>query len=1195
MRSDSQAIVMNLKSIRLAGFKSFADITTIPLPGNLTAIVGPNGCGKSNIVDAVRWVIGESSAKQLRGEQLSDVIFSGSSQRKPQGQASIELLFDNSQGKFGGEYARYSEIAIRREITREGQSQFYLNGTRCRRRDITDLFLGTGLGPHSYAIIEQGVISKLIEGKPEDMRTYLEEAAGTSKYRERRRETENRLQNTRENLERLMDLRLEIEKQLEHLKRQASDAQRYKALKQDERLTKAQLHALHAQALNRQLTEQQNLLEECTTQIEAKKAEHSRIELDIERHRVLQSQTNETFHQVQATYYQLGADIGRQEQQIQYIHTQKQQLTDDLAKITEAQQESEQQLTEDHVRIEALINALESLEPECEQAKQAAEQALQALQAIEKERHNYLAEWERFHLKANQAHRQADAEKTRVHHAEQKIADLAEHIQQLEEQRLALSPHELTAEIQTLSTQSTELKQQLDDVQKILEDLNKRILQQQQTNRDLQQIQEQSRKTLNQQENQKTSLETLQKAALGKYHDSADEWLTVQGWEERPRLLEGLTVEKGWETAVETVLSPYLEAICTQDMNDFQMAVEKFSEGKLVVFYGVSEDIGHKIEDGNQSLCHASEGWHPEKIKLQPLLSKIQCSYPIAHLLANVYTASDASHALASLPKLQSHESIITPEGLWMSPSWLRISKIQDETTGVLLRKKALEDIEAVISASQQTLQEKEQACEQGRIALAALEQKRDANQQQFRELSMQYNEAHARFSAQQARLAQLQRQEATLAQDLIKFVQQKTMAESDLQTARLNSEKALQEQQPLEAQKTALNDKKQTLEANYQSTRAQFQSCKQTADEYQVRLSTTQGEVHYLRQNIQRAEKQLTQLQERHASILKRQTDIEQPLPEWQAALQQLLENRVSVEKELTLHKQSLSQLEDERHHHEKQRNQVEKELQSIRQQQEDMRIAQTSLQTYLENHLAQIQEAGYEMNHLEMPAEATVEERQQQLQRLENRIQRLGPINLAAIEEYEKMAERKQYLDNQDNDLKEAIATLEESIHKIDKESRARLRETFEKANAYFKELFTSMFGGGHAELEWVGDEVLNAGVAIRAQPPGKRNALLHLLSGGEKALTAIALVFALFQLNPAPFCILDEVDAPLDEANIGRFCRLVKTMANTVQFLFISHNKATMEMAQQMIGVTMQEPGVSRLVSVDMEEAIAMAAAS
>ncbi len=1176
---------MNLKSIKLSGFKSFVDPTTIPLPGRLTAIVGPNGCGKSNIVDAIRWVIGESSAKQLRGEHLSDVIFNGAANRKPVGQAAVELTFDNTQGRLGAEYAQYNEISIRRELSRDGQSQFYLNGTCCRRRDITDLFLGTGLGPHSYAIIEQGVISKLVEGKPEDIRVYLEEAAGTSKYRERRRETENRLRHTRENLDRLTDVRVEMEKQLEHLKRQANAAERYKVLKQEQRLVKAQCHALQCKTLDQQLAEHQHSIERHTTQLEANTADHRRIELAMEQQREQQVQANEAFNNVQARYYQVGASVARQEQQIAHIRTQAQQLAGDLAQMEAAWQDAEQQLADDQAQVTSLTASVELLEPQTQQATQVAQQLATEWQAAEHTRSASQTEWERFQTLMSQAERQVDVEQTRIHHLTQKIHSISERVAHLEQQRTTLSTTELPQQIDALSQQSAQFKHQLDTLQNVLTELNQQIQRQKQTNQHTQSECDRQRQSLHQLQNQKASLEALQQAALGKHNQGAVQWLEQQGWKNRPRLLEGVIVEKGWETAVETVLAPYLEAICTDDVADFSRVSEQFSQGKLAMF------------------CASQSALPPPSSPLASRLSQqgvakisavITTQLPLEDLLHGIYVVEDAAQALPLLSLLAAHESLITRNGLWFGRSWLRVSKLQDETSGVIQRKQALQEMEAAISAQQHQVQLQTDALQQGQALLTTLERERDAKQQEFHASSAKHNELHAQLSAKQAHLEQRQQQAAAVLQDYEKLQQQRADAEAELQAARVASSQAQAQKQELDSQREDLVANKNSVEANCQQLRQRLDAARQAADECQVRLSSTQNQLHYLQQNILRSEKQLAQLQQRRENIQAREAEIQAPLPELHTELERLLQERVTVEQALTLEKQQLSELEYQWREYEKQRAQAEKEAQTIRDALEKIRITHTTASTHRENHLAHIIEIDYQLDTLlqEMPTEANEASWQQELERLDTRIQRLGAINLAAIEEYKEISERKTYLDSQDKDLRDAMETLEEAIRKIDRESRARLRETFDKANIQFKELFSRMFEGGNAELEWMGDEVLSAGVVIRAQPAGKRNSLLHLLSGGEKALTAIALVFALFQLNPAPFCVLDEVDAPLDDANVGRFCRLVKSMAPSVQFLFISHNKTTMEMAQQMVGVTMQEPGVSRMVSVDMAQALEMA---
>lgn len=1196
---------MHLKTIKLAGFKSFVDPTTVLLQSHLTAVVGPNGCGKSNIVDAIRWVIGESSARQLRGELLTDVIFNGTTGRKPVGQASIELLFDNSQGRWGGAYAQYNQLAIRREISRDGQSQFYLNGSRCRRRDITDIFLGTGLGPSSYAIIEQGVISKLIESKPEELRIYLEEAAGISKYRERRRETESRIKNTRENLDRLTDLRQEIEKQLDHLKRQANAAERYKNYKQEQHLYKAQLHALQCKEIVQQLDEKQQCLNEQSTHLEAKLADYRHVEREIENQREQQTEANDSLNSIQATYYSLGADITRQEQHIAHIQERERQLTADLARLEQSWQEAEHNVGEDQEQIETITRDLATLEPQtAEKAQVAAESAAQS-QLAEQQLSEWQNQWDRFQTEAAQASQKLQVEQTRLQHLTQKKQGIEQRIARAEEQRQNSTFAALPEEINQWHQQSSQLQEQLENLHVSLSELNEAIQAQRQNNQQAQSERDDTQQALHHLLSRQSSLQALQQAALGKTETGVSEWLSQQGWMDKPRLLENIQVESGWEYAAETVLEPYIEALCIDNSEDLATAAQEFRSGRLTLFNTLRDD---RYATSSGRMASTSKAEH-----LVTLSSKVQSQLPLENILAGVFVAHSITEALSIAPSLAAHESVVTPDGAWFGASWLRIRKNHDPSQGILHRKQALEEIQRLIETQQSQLKQHQEQLQTGQQQLNTLEAQRDSNQRLYRETSAQHNNANAKLSAKQAQLEQLQKRADSIQQELQE--QQQLLAETITQMGVTESAttQASAQQQSFEVHRQQLLQTRDSYREQFQQRRHQAQVDKQAADECQVRISSLQSQLHYLQQNITRAQKQLSQLQDRRAELTNHLTEILQPLPQLRDALQELLTKRLAVDKELNDAREKVNQLTQLLRELEQRRSRLETQAQTVRESLEQLRIEQSSLQAHQAHHLEEIQQlfpahtekydtptsaeipttshSPLEILLQEMPSEANISQWQERLTQIEERIRRLGAINLAAIDEYNTSLERKTYLDSQDKDLCDALTTLEEAIRKIDRESRERLRETFNKANDYFKELFTKVFEGGNAELELTGEELLNAGVVIRAQPPGKRNSLLHLLSGGEKALTAIALVFALFQLNPAPFCVLDEVDAPLDEANVRRFGRLVESMSATVQFIFITHNKVTMEMAKQLVGITMHEPGVSRLVSVDIDQAMAM----
>lgn len=1173
---------MWLKNIKLAGFKSFVDPATIVLQSNLTAIVGPNGCGKSNVVDALRCVIGESSARQLRGGSLTDVIFNGTTRRKPVGQASIELLFENSQKKLAGVYAQYHEIAIRREITREGQSQFYLNGTRCRRRDIIDLFLGTGLGPSNYAIIEQGVISQIIESKPEELRVYLEEAAGISKYRERRKETEHHIQNTRENLSRLTDLCQELEKQLEHLQRQAKAAERFKLLKQEQRLLRAQLQVLHCKQLQASLDEHQQQLMDYTACQEKRIAHYRQIEEEIEQNREQQSQLNKTFNVLQADFYQLNTDIARHEQQVSHIQERQKQLEMDIAQVERTLEEAGQNLEDDHQQMFKLNAELADLEPQGENLGQAAANAFRAVEHWEREQQTYQSDWEHFQTQFAQSEQKTKLEQAKLQHLEQKIREIERQLQQLEQQHKALDLAALPEEISAIQQQIAIDQTQMDELRKKLFQINQHIEHQRQAMQQQRLHCEQYRQAIHTLQNQQASLQALQNVALGETDENKLHWLRKREWDQKRRLLDGLRVDAGWEIAVETVLSAYLEAICTQSRQDFLTVAESFDQGKLTLCY-----MERPAGIINQVTTKASKA---------PLLTeKIHCDWEISGLLPGIYGVKDI-HAAMSL-KLSAGESVVTQDGIWLSSSWLHVNKKNNRTNKIdvsdtiLWRKQQLEVIHQELIEQTLRIEKSELCLLESQKQLSSLEQDKDELQKTFNQFTLTQGELQAQLGSKTARLEQSCQQETMLAHQLSeqKALYHQTLVERDLAQTTLQQNQAIW-QNNQQRQTEILVERTQRQEALKQ-LRQRAQDNRQKKDEYEIRLAAMRSQQNLLEQNIKRSERQLMQVEERKTILLAQSGQIVDPMPGLQEALSRLAIQHVDMQKELQFAKANLTVIENKVQALEKQRIQAEREIQSLRDTIEQVRIERSSVSTRYQSHLEQVEQSGHTLQALlqDMPEQANVIAWQEHLDRVDSRIQRLGAINLAAIDEYNTSLERKTYLESQGHDLNEALNTLEEAIRKIDCETRAKLRDTFEQVNIHFGALFGRVFGGGKAALEFTSEEVLSAGIIIHAQPPGKSNALLHLLSGGEKALTAISLVFALFQLNPAPFCVLDEVDAPLDEANVRRFSQLVESMSAQVQFLFVTHNKVTMEMAQQLVGVTMDEPGVSRLVSVDIEKAI------
>ncbi|MBK1691532.1 chromosome segregation protein SMC [Ectothiorhodospira mobilis] len=1167
---------MRLSKIKLAGFKSFVDPTTIPFPSNLVGIVGPNGCGKSNTIDAVRWVMGESSAKYLRGDSMEDVIFNGSSSRQPVGQASIELVFDNSDGGLGGEYARYAEIAVRRRVTRDGQSQYFLNGTRCRRRDITDIFLGTGLGPRSYAIIEQGMISRLIEAKPEELRVYLEEAAGISKYKERRRETENRIRHTRENLERLQDLRDEVERQLGHLRRQAETAERYKALKEEERQVRAELAALHLRDLDAEMGRRQQELKAQEVHLEEAVSRQRRLEADLERDREALHRANETLNDVQGRYYRLGADISGTEQSIRHQKEMHQRQTRELEQTRTALEETEGHIQADEERLVALEQELETLEPEHEAESEALETVNERLEAAEEAMGEWQTRWDDFNRRAAEPGQQAQVERSRMEQQEGQITRLDTRAQRLEEERAGCSTEALEAEIQAL-------EEELEGARGEEEALNRRLQESLETmRRRREQVRAQAseleaqRRDLQTRGGRLASLEALQQAALGKDGQALSGWLAQHGLEDAPRLGEGLQADAGWEKAVETVLGPHLEALCVEDLSPVARAALQLESARLAA-----------VED-----THADgEG---AGIGALPLAQRVQGERPLGGLLDGVYTAPDLEAALALRPRLGPGESVITPDGVWLGRGWLQVCREEDPRAGLLQREREIRSLREELETLQVTVETREQALETEREALQAQENDRDALQEALNRAQRATSQVRSRLDSRRDRLEQAVQRRRRIEEEQAEVRAQRQRDAEALQQATRRRNEALAHMETLERERRELEETRDTLRRDLDAARAEARSRSDAVQRMALRLQSVTASRDATRQGLERMRTQAAQLERQRESLGAALEEAAAPISGLEESLENLVAQRADLEEELSRARARVQELEAGMRSADQDRLAAERDCESLRGRLDELRMAWQEVKVRRQTSLEQLLETGHQPEALleSLDPAAEVAAWQERAERLAQRIQRLGAINLAAIDEYRQQEERKQYLDQQHADLEEALGTLEGAIQRIDRETRSRFRETFERVNQRLKETFPRLFGGGQAHLEMTGEDLLTTGVAVMARPPGKRLSTIHLMSGGEKALTAVALVFAIFELNPAPFCMLDEVDAPLDEANVGRFCDLVREMSARVQFIFITHNKATMELADQLVGVTMREPGVSRLVSVDVEEAAQMA---
>ena len=1168
---------MRLSKIKLAGFKSFVDPTNITFPSSLVGVVGPNGCGKSNVIDAVRWVMGESSASRLRGDSITDVIFNGSSSRKPIGTASVELLFDNTDTTLEGQYAKYAEIAIRREVSRDGISNYYLNGTRCRRKDITGVFLGTGLGPRSYSIIEQGMISRLIEAKPEEMRMFLEEAAGISKYKERRRETSNRIKHTKENLDRLLDVLDEVEKQIKHLDRQAKTAERYGRYKDDERRTAAELLALRTKHLDDRAADAERHLAERKNSLEAAIAEQRKLEALIEESRVLQSHRNDEFNEVQGQYYKVGSEIARLEQSIEHAHELRERQKKDLEQAIQGAREIRGHIDKDQTEIAQLELTLNELVPGLEQARQSEKSSADSLLQAEEALAEWQQQWDDHTAQFNEAQQQRNVEQTRSEQIESRIQSFYERRQKLDEAKSGASAEELKANLDELTAQELRKRQARDEFDRHLADIADKIRKLRDQDGKLTRLVDERRATLQASEGKYASLEALQKAALGEGDEGIQDWLESSGLDTNRKVAQALDVSDGWEKAVETVLGDYLQAICVSDITPVTENIAKLRSGHLTIL----EEFGTE----------------PELFDVSDTLAAKVTGAPkaIHRLLAQVKVAESLDSALSLRESIGDDSSVITVDGIWLGKQWLRVSRDKDSKAGILSREHAMRRLKGEMRESKARFESARKLLSDGRIRLNQLEERREAVQTDAASLLNEYSEIKAAHDAAQYRMDQANARQASIAEETGEVDNQQISAEEQLRESRRNFNQAVESLEEFDALRATLETRRDELRTELKRVREQAQEDRQTVQNITIQFESRRTSKESAALNLDRMRSQLQVFESREMEIRDQLQHRQTPLADTQKSLEKQLANRITVEEQLASARRRVEEVETNLRDLDQTRMQIDQSVEEARSAVSEAQMGTRELLVRREGFAEQLAATDFEFKSLieEMDSSATIESWEEKLEKVRRRIDRLGQINLAAIDEFKEQSERKEYLDSQLEDLNSALATLEGAIRKIDRETRSRFRETFNDVNAGFQLLFPKLFGGGHAYMELTGDDLLSAGVTVMARPPGKRNSTIHLLSGGEKALTAVALVFAIFELNPAPFCLLDEVDAPLDDANIARFCDIVREMSEKVQFVFITHNKVTMEMARQLTGVTMHEPGVSRLVSVDLDEAVKMAA--
>lgn len=1130
----------------------------------MTAVVGPNGCGKSNIIDAVRWVLGESSAKHLRGDAMADVIFNGSVSRSPVSRASVELMFDNSQQRVDHALLQYNEIAIRRELFRDGTNQYYLNGKKCRRKDVTELFLGTGLGPRSYAIIEQGMISRLIESKPYELRNFIEEAAGISKYKEKRRETEQRIKQTRDNLNRLADIRIELGTQLDKLKEQSVVAQQFRALKQRQRETKSRLCLVQiydAERAINQLTKQKLTL---VSEQDRLAATETKLQTQMTTFDVQQNELSIVIETLQQEFYLHGTELTKLEQKILHHkarkhesagkHKEYQQQSLKLQSMLQAEQEQlllhQKGLAQNESEYLALQAELQSIEQALALAKVTSEQAI-SQQAV------YLEKKQRFSAKLDVL--------TKAHQGAQSLLDKTQQQRlQIDNEQSQLAIHNKQAEI----TVKIELQQNLHHEKVMLTDnlaaLRKEL---QGFQQHLDGVNEQISSCVTEQTELNASLCVLSELSLNAEHTShAQVWLE-SNFENIPlKLLQQLDVTPGWEAAVEKVLANWLDAYCISeaDLAQFTLtelpALQWFQQSQTAVRAGsLAEKVQNNVFNRqlNQVICVEN---------------------------------SDQAQAAC---KLDGDYSYITPQGDWFTDEGAWLSAQNNELKLVPQGR---------IAMHQQQLQQQQRLAEV-ELQLAELQELRIAGMEKTAFCQTQVDEVQSTLQSKQTDIEQLNTELGLLQQQ-----QQQWQVNTDQLQARLatlestlrteiEQVKGFAEQikHTSEAIASLANDDELVLKAEEaKADKAKFMQQQQMLAQQvqQLLLVKTKFGVE-----VEKQQQLIVKTESQYQSLLSDMAGLdtgsmqESRLQQFEVDLAILAEKQLAVENNKSKKQTELAKLANSKREVAEKHGKIVTSLLKVKDKIQQLELKQANNKAKEQLLYQQIVDDNVDINTLKRECVniLTVKEYHHILAQLDGELQQIGAVNLAAVEEFEQQSQRKLYLDEQTHDLESAIETLEAAIVKIDKQTRTRFATTFDKINNDFKLLFPKVFGGGAAWLELTSANLLDAGVTIMARPPGKKNARISLLSGGEKALTALSLVFAIFRLNPAPFCMLDEVDAPLDELNVTRFCKLVREMSETVQFIYISHNKLAMEMAEQLIGVTMHEPGVSRIVAVDISTAM------
>jgi chromosome segregation protein len=1168
---------VRLNSIKLSGFKSFVEPTNFLLPGQLVGVVGPNGCGKSNIMDAVRWVLGESRASELRGESMQDVIFNGTNNRKPASRASVELVFDNADHRAGGQWGQFSEIAVKRILTRDGNSSYYINNQPVRRRDVQDVFLGTGLGPRAYAIIGQGTISRIIESRPEELRLFLEEAAGVSKYKERRRETENRLSDTRENLTRVEDILRELNANLEKLEKQAAVAQQFNALQADVTLKQNQQWYLKRSESEADQLKVRLDAEKAVNELESRVADLRHVEADLEAIRQAHYAAGDHVNQAQGLLYEASAEVGRLEAEIRFVVEGRQRVEQRLVQLREQAVQWDGRKEAAQAEIATLADqAIEAEEAAMTLSAQVDEQA-QALPDLEEA--------------LRQAQARASEQRASVTQVQQQIQVLAADQRNVEEQsrQLNVRRERLTVDRNALAAPDEQrlfnLQNQLAAAKEAAETADARLHELQEQVPQLDEDRRTRQQAVNTEGSRQTALSARMEALKAlqekvRTDGKLKPWLAKHGLDALQGLWSRIHVEPGWENALEAALRERLGALEVSRL-DMVRAFGADAPPARLAFYSPPQAA---IAGKGSALPSLADLLRLNDAGQQALF---------AEWLHGCRTAPGLEEALASRENLLPGEVIYVKSGHAVTRHSVSFYAPDNEQAGLLARAQEIENLDKQLKAQALITDEARSALVRAEAAYADAAQRlvsarREASEAQSRAHEVQVETLRLSQLAEQtrARSEQIAGDLAEVDGQLEDLQERRITAEGrfeelDMQLADSQERHAQLDEHVIEADRrlSACREQQRGLERRAQEAAFTQRSLAARQAELTRAIETAGEQARELAVDEQRAQEELSRLTAAAA----------------QAGLQSALALKLERESQLGAQRSTYDDLTARLRASDERRLKLERELDPMRQRITDFQLKEQAARLGLEQYTQLLADAQADLGVIAKSiadGNVRLQGLQGEIDRLHREIGALGAVNLAALEELTTARERKGFLDAQTADLTDAMTTLEDAIRKIDGETRELLSGTFNVVNEHFGRMFPELFGGGNARLVMTGDEILDSGVQVMAQPPGKKNQTIHLLSGGEKALTAIALVFAIFQLNPAPFCLLDEVDAPLDDANTERYAKLVTSMSRETQFLFISHNKIAMEMAEQLIGVTMQEQGVSRIVAVDMESAVGLA---